>query len=172
LEGLPPKPVIIPPKPRRDAVPVNPDFGQFAVSLSEDLVGGGDLGRLAERARLVFGVGEVQLRDDRLDVEVTAAISAEWFAELLDLEDAFLVSGDVHQTRWAVKVKAGDVDDPYGPRIHVANPKVGPWELRIGVDRRPGGPLPGLVAGASPAYPVAGSAVLVTHVSVTLHRVG
>jgi hypothetical protein len=143
------------------------EFERFAESLTDLRIDGGDLTRLAERARLVPGVGTVRLGDDHLDLEVTAAITAQRFAQLLDLEDAYLVSGDVHQTSWAIEVKLGDIDDPYQPRISVTDPRVGPWQMCIGVDSRPGGPLPGVVAGASPAYPVAGSAVLVTTVSFT-----
>jgi hypothetical protein len=157
-------------EPRRETVPVTAECEQFAASLPDGQVDGGDLVRLAARARLVFGIAQADLRDDRLDVAVTAAVTAEQFARWLLLDEAYLVSGDVHQASWTIQVKAGDVDDPYQTRIHVTCPVAGPWELRIQVDGRPHGPLPGIVAGASPAYPVAGSDVLVTHVTFTPHR--
>ncbi len=149
---------------------MTPVFEQFSASLLDGQVDGGDLVRLAARARLIVGIAKVELRDDRLDVAVTAAVTAEQFARWLLLDDAYLVSGDAHQASWAIQVKAGDVDDPYQTRIHVTSPVVGPWELRIRVGGRPHGPLPGVVAGASPAYPVAGSDVLVTHVTFKPHR--
>jgi len=150
------------PEPGRETVPVTAEFGQFWASLPDDR---GDLQQLATRARLVPGIAPAEIRDDRLDVAVTAAVTAGQFARWLRLDGAYLVSGDAHQASWAIQVKAGDVDDPYQRRIHVSRPVAGPWELRIRVDGRPPGPLPGVVAGASPAYPVAGSDVLVTRVT-------
>ena len=121
--------MIVPPEPSRETVPVTPEFKQFSASLLDGQVDRGDLVRLAARARLVFGIARVELRDDRLDVAVTAAVTAEQFTR----------------------------------------PVVGPWELLIRVDGRPDGPLPRIVAGASPAYPVAGSGVLVTNVTFSPH---
>lgn len=156
----------------QETVPVTPQFEQFVVSLLDGEVDGGDLGRLAERARVVFGVTEVEVRDNRLDVRVVAAVTAEKFTRWLRLDEAYLVSTDVHQVSWAVDVKVGDLDDPYHTRIHVTRPVVGPWELRIQVEGRPLGPLPGVVAGASPAYPIAGSDVLVTNVTFSPRPTG
>jgi hypothetical protein len=159
------RPLIVPSESSRETVPVTPEFVQFFASLLDGQVDRGDLERLAARARLVLGIARVEVRDDRLDVAVTAAVTAEQFARWLLLDEAYLVSSDVHQASWAIHVKVGDVDDPYQTRIHVTRPVVGPWEVRIRVDGRPQGALPGVVAGASPAYPVAGSAVLVTNVT-------
>jgi hypothetical protein len=163
------RPLIVPPEPSRETVPVTPEFEQFSASLLDGQVDRGDLVRLAARARLVFGIARVEIRDDRLDVAVTAAVTAEQFARWLLLDEAYLVSSDAHQASWAIQVKVGDLDDPYQTRIHVTRPVVGPWELLIRVDGRPDGPLPRIVAGASPAYPVAGSGVLVTNVTFSPH---
>ena len=163
------RPLIVPPEPSRETVPVTPQFEQFSASLLDGQVDRGDLVRLAARARLVFGIARVEMRDDRLDVAVTAAVTAEQFARWLLLDEAYLVSSDAHQASWAIQVKVGDLDDPYQARIHVTRPVVGPWELLIRVDGRPDGPLPRIVAGASPAYPVAGSGVLVTNVTFSPH---
>lgn len=163
------RPLIVPPEPSRETVPVTPEFEEFSASLLDGQVDRGDLARLAARARLVFGIARAEIRDNRLDVAVTAAVTAEQFARWLLLDEAYLVSGDAHQASWAIQVKAGDVDDPYQTRIHVTRPVAGPWELRIRVDGRPHGPLPGVVAGASPAYPIAGSDVLVTNVTFSPH---
>jgi hypothetical protein len=157
--------VNFPAEPAREAVPVTPEFRQFAASLLDGQVDDGDLGRLCERARVVPGVTRVEIRDNRLDVEVAAVVTAEQFAQWLLLKEAYVVSSDAHQASWAVQVKVSDVDDLYQTRIHVTRPIVGPWELRIRVEGRPRGPLPGIVAGASPAYPIAGSDVLVTNLS-------
>jgi hypothetical protein len=166
------RPLIVPPEPSRETVPVTPEFEQFSASLLDGQVDRGDLVRLAARARLVFGIARVEIRDDRLDVAVTAAVTAEQFARWLLLDEAYLVSSDAHQASWAIQVKVGDLDDPYQTRIHVTRPVVGPWELLIRVDGRPDGPLPRIVAGASPAYPVAGSGVLVTNVTFSPHPMG
>jgi len=163
------RPLIVPPEPSRETVPVTPQFEQFSASLLDGQVDRGDLVRLAARARLVLGIARVEIRDGRLDVAVTAAVTAEQFARWLLLDEAYLVSSDAHQASWAIQVKVGDLDDPYQARIHVTRPVVGPWELLIRVDGRPDGPLPRIVAGASPAYPVAGSGVLVTNVTFSPH---
>jgi hypothetical protein len=165
------RPLIVPSEPSRETVPVTAEFERFSASLLDGQVDRGDLVRLAARARLVYGIVKVEMRDDRLDVAVTAAVTAEQFARWLLLEEAYLVSGDAHQASWAIYVKVGDLDDPYQTRIAVTRPVVGPWELRIRVEGRPHGPLPAVVAGASPAYPVAGSDVLVTNVTFSPHRV-
>jgi hypothetical protein len=163
--------MMVPPEPSREIIPVTPEFEQFAASLLDGQVDGGDLERLAERARHVLGVTRVEIRDERLEVAVTATVTAEQFARWLRLDEAYIVSGDVHQALWAIQVKAGEVADSHQTRIHVTRPVVGPWELRIRVGGRPQGPLPEVVAGASPAYPIAGSDVLITNVTFSPHPI-
>ncbi|MBK8459176.1 MAG: hypothetical protein IPL43_02285 [Micropruina sp.] len=64
------------------------------------------------------------------------------------------VSGDVHQMRWGIVVGGAELLDPYQQRITVEPFLVGCWQLRPLLTGRPPGPVPGLVAGASPAYDV------------------
>jgi hypothetical protein len=53
--------------------------------------------------------------------------------------------------------------DSYGRhRIDAQPPSYGSWKLRISVEGRPPGPLPGLSWGPSPAYPLAGAGARVT----------
>lgn len=64
------------------------------------------------------------------------------------------VSGDVHQQSWSLMVGGDPIPDSYGPRIAASDLLVGRWRVRARLSARPEGPLPGVVAGASPAYDV------------------
>jgi hypothetical protein len=64
------------------------------------------------------------------------------------------VSTDVHQHTWWLHAGGEDLPDPYGRRIASGHPRWGAYVVRIQLSGRPPGPLPGVVAGASPAYDV------------------
>lgn len=82
------------------------------------------------------------------------------------------VSGDVHQTSWEILVGGPEAPDPYQRRITAEPFLVGCWEVRPYLTGRPPGPLPGLVAGASPAYDVAERGGQVAQIEVTRARFG
>lgn len=65
-----------------------------------------------------------------------------------------------------------EVPDPYQRRITVAPLLVGCWEVRPQLTGRPPGPLPVLVAGASPAYDVSERGGRVAQIEVTRARFG
>jgi len=67
---------------------------------------------------------------------------------------AYAFSPDVHQTLWEVGLWVADLADPYGPRIYTQPPRLGAWRVAARLTGRPPGPLPGVAAGASPAYPL------------------
>jgi hypothetical protein len=67
----------------------------------------------------------------------------------------YALSGDVSQRRWHIQLWVADLADPYGQRIHTRRPEAGPWFVTAWLAGRPAGPLPGVVAGASPAYDLA-----------------
>ena len=69
----------------------------------------------------------------------------------MGLQRAYLVSGDVHQVAFSVRVWTKDLEDPHRKRIATNFPKAGPWLLDAR-GPRPAGDLPGIAAGASPAY--------------------
>jgi len=62
------------------------------------------------------------------------------------------VSGDVHQRSWCIRIAGDALSDPHNRRIAVAPLLVGRWEVDLRLAGRPAGELPGVVAGASPAY--------------------
>lgn len=67
----------------------------------------------------------------------------------------YALSGDVSQRRWHIQLWVAYLADPYGSRIQTRRPKAGPWSLTAWLAGRPAGPLPGVAAGASPAYDLA-----------------
>ena len=64
----------------------------------------------------------------------------------------YAISGDVHQAAWQLQIFVREVADPNNHRIATARPVVGAWSASVTLDGRPKGDLPGIVAGASPAY--------------------
>lgn len=80
------------------------------------------------------------------------------------------VSDDVHQRRWQILVGGAEMPDLYQRPITVDPFLVGCWEVRPYLSGRPAGPLPDLVAGASPAYDVATRAGQVARIEVTRAR--
>jgi len=78
-------------------------------------------------------------------------VSARELAGVMGLQRAYLVSGDVHQVAFSVRVWTKDLEDPHRKRIATNFPKAGPWLLDAR-GPRPAGDLPGIAAGASPAY--------------------
>lgn len=82
-------------------------------------------------------------------------IPASALCEAMGWARPYALSGDVEQRRWHIQLWAGDLADPYAQRIATRRPEVGPWVLTAWLAGRPAGPLPGVVAGASPAYDLA-----------------
>jgi hypothetical protein len=81
-------------------------------------------------------------------------LKATVLADILGWKNVFTVSGVVHQTSWYLALYTQDVPDQHRRRIAVDTPKIGPWRIRAYAEGRPAGPLPGIAAGASPAYPL------------------
>jgi hypothetical protein len=127
-----------------------------------DLVENDDsLARARARAKTTTGIQPTD--GETLGFSFTPPIDAKKLAKLLRIKgELFIVSGDVHQRSWELRVGGGRVPDPHNQRIATDMPTFGSWKLDIGISERPGGPLPKLVAGASPAYPLAGRTALVT----------
>lgn len=78
--------------------------------------------------------------------------TAAWLAESWHLRRPYVVSTTVHQTQWIVALWQEDLKDPYTKRIALTPITFGVWVVRPIVSERPQGKLPGVVAGASPAY--------------------
>ena len=64
------------------------------------------------------------------------------------------VSPDVHQHAWQILVAGEELPDPYARRIAAEPIRAGRWDVMPYLAARPGGELPGVVSGASPAYDV------------------
>ena len=82
-------------------------------------------------------------------------ISVSALCEAMGWARPYALSGDVEQRRWHIQLWAGDLADPYAQRIATRRPEVAPWAVTPWLAGRPAGPLPGVVAGASPAYDLA-----------------
>lgn len=95
-------------------------------------------------------------------------ISASALCEAMGWARPYALSGDVEQRRWHIQLWEADLADPYGQRIHTRRPEVGPWSVTVWLTGRPTGPLPGVVAGASPAYDLATYSASVTVIEARL----
>lgn len=84
-----------------------------------------------------------------------APIPARALCEAMSWARPYALSGDVSQRRWHFQLWVADLADPYGRRIHTRRPELGPWSVTAWLAGRPAGPLPGVAAGASPAYDLA-----------------
>lgn len=84
-----------------------------------------------------------------------APIPAGALCEAMEWARPYALSGDVSQRRWHIQLWVADLADPYGQRIQTRQPQVDPWSVTAWLAGRPAGPLPGVVAGASPAYDLA-----------------
>ena len=82
-------------------------------------------------------------------------IPASALCEAMGWARPYVLSADVEQRRWHVQLWAGNLVDPYAQRIHTRTPEAGLWSVTAWLTGRPTGPLPGVVAGASPAYDLA-----------------
>jgi hypothetical protein len=126
---------------------------------------------LASRVAAVPGVSKAEARPGErpmLTIELARPIDAAHAVALLGWTDAHVISGDVHQTSWHVMVRTQDVEDPHGRRIAGRVPTYGEWELELQATARPEGPLPGVSAGASPAYPLDRYATTIERIFVQL----
>ena len=77
------------------------------------------------------------------------SISARALAEALGWERPLGVSGDVHQRSFSIRLYESQVASD---RVATRTPTAGSWEIRALLTARPAGDLPGIHAGASPAY--------------------
>ena len=82
----------------------------------------------------------------------SSPIPAGTLGEAMGWARPFALSGDVSQRSWHIRLWAADLADPYGPRIHAVLPSLGVWSVTAWLTGRPAGQLPGVAAGASPAY--------------------
>ena len=109
----------------------------------------------AERAaadEAVKAAGELTKQDSRRwRFKPKSPVSARELAGVMGLQRAYLVSGDVHQFTFSLRVWTKDLEDPHRKRIATDFPKAGPWLLDAR-GSRPAGDLPGVASGASPAY--------------------
>jgi hypothetical protein len=95
---------------------------------------------------------------------------ARSLASLWGIGRPVAVSGDVHQQSWWLMVGGDPIPDEYGPRIAASDLRAGRWRLRARLSARPEGPLPGVAAGASPAYDVTERGVVVVELEIVLAR--
>jgi hypothetical protein len=101
-----------------------------------------------------------------LVIELEPPLTGSKLAELAGWKDVYVVSGDVHQRNWYLTLGRGPVPDAHNKRIAVETPAIGPWQVRAHASARPAGPSPGVVAGASPAFPLATYAVSIDRIEI------
>lgn len=82
-------------------------------------------------------------------------LPAEVLCEAMGWARPYALSGDVSQRRWHIQLWVGGLADPHAQRIATRRPEIGSWVITAWLAGRPADPLPGVVAGASPAYDLA-----------------
>jgi hypothetical protein len=110
----------------------------------------------AERPQQTWGADGRLVPADapRITLGVDPPADAHELASVWGIERPVAVSGDVHQQLWWLLVGGDAIPDEHGPRIVASDLTAGRWRLRARLSARPEGPLPGVAAGASPAYDV------------------
>jgi hypothetical protein len=165
--GAPARPVDEPAAddgPQPSKIELGTNLESFVRALPQALGGLHDVSELAPELAAIDGIESHTVgKEGYANTIFIEPMDAERVATLLGLTDPHVVSTVVHQTSWSIVARTGaDWTDDYGHRRIAADaPQYGEWELRISVDGRPPGPLPGLSWGPSPAYPLAGSGVKV-----------
>ena len=162
---------VVPDSTPPSKIELGTNLESFLRALPEALAGLHDVSELAPELAAIEGIQDHTIgKEGYANTISIEPMDAERVAALLGLADPHVVSTVVHQTSWSIVARTGpDWTDDYGHRrIEADAPEYGEWELRISVDGRPPGPLPGLSWGPSPAYPLAGSGVKVT--SITIDR--
>jgi len=141
----------------------------FLTTLLERLAAALTVGELGEVTRLPDGAGVERSFSDgwlRIDSRLVAdplprvRLQLDPPADARELCAAWAiarpvaVSPDVHQHTWQILVAGEELADPYARRIAAEPIRAGRWDVMPYLAARPGGELPGVVSGASPAYDV------------------
>lgn len=162
--------------PRPRPAPVLRDLASVLRALPSELAQITDeeaLGALGQRIARVPGVRSADLnRRGWTRTIMIDPMDAEAVAAMLGMGESFVVSPGVHQSTWMIVMRTGDeIVDSYGHRrVRAGILRAGEWSVRLAVDGRPPGPLPGRFWGPSPAYPLAGSRAKVTSISIDRWR--
>lgn len=147
---------------------VEATLSRFAASLS--MVVTPDALRRESRRLPAAGITvETTQASSRVGVRlVLPPTDAVLVARALGIDRPVAVSGDVHQTAWAVRTASAppQLDEHGHLRVATQAPRIGVWDVRIVLAGRPAGPLPAVMSGASPAYDLTESAAMVTAVEI------
>lgn len=111
--------------------------------------------RSLEPDSLWVGTDRLPSAVPRVVLDVDPPLDARSMCRAWGIVRPVAVSGDVHQSRWQIEVAGEDLPDPFGRRIATRPISAGRWVVRAWLTGRPVGDLPGVTAGASPAYDVA-----------------
>lgn len=156
---------LLDPAPSASAAPSIPaePLDAFLKALHARLDKGG-LDAIPQHAGAIAGASVVR-QGETIELVFQPGVDAVRFAKAVGIKDAlYAISTDVHQKTWSLQRKTGDQG---GKRIGTDTVALGAFALRIGVEARPDGALPGTIAGASPAYPVTRYKVQIARVTIS-----
>lgn len=119
-----------------------------------ELPSGAGIVRRLEHDSLRVGGRVLRSPLPRVVLDLVPSVDARSLADAWALERPVALSGDVHQRTWHVEEAVAELPDPYARRVATEPIRAGRWDLRPELADRPPGPLPSVVAGASPAYDV------------------
>lgn len=121
-----------------------------------------------DRVRDVAGVAAAAVVPRRgFTVELAAPVDATALARRFGWQGPYAVSGDVMQRDFSIRLYTRELADPHGRRIATEAPRFGVYRVDARLLERPHGPLPGVSAGASPAYDLTTYAAQVQRIAFT-----
>lgn len=141
-----------------------PDLDSFLTNLPSTLAAAGS----AEQLRAALGSAPPEVSRGPGDTLHFPARDAHWLTAAWHLDRVYAVASDPHQQSWQLMRYGQDVPDQNGTRIAVVPITFGSWTVRPQLAGRPDGPLPNVVAGASPAYDVATYAAQVVGIDLDM----
>jgi hypothetical protein len=141
-----------------------PDLDAFLTDLPSTLTAAGS----PEQLRAALGAAPPEVAQGPGTTLHFPPREPHWLMTAWHLDRVYAVATDPHQQSWQLMRYGRDVGDPNGPRIALIPITFGAWTVRPQLAGRPVGPLPSLVAGASPAYDVAGHAAQVTGIDLEM----
>lgn len=141
-----------------------PDLDTFLTGLPTALISAGS----PEQLRAALAAAPPEVSQGPGTTLSFPGRDAQWLMTAWHLDRVYAVAADPHQENWQLMSYGQDVPDPNGTRISLVPINFGSWTVRPQLAGRPGGPLPNVVAGASPAYDIATHAAQVVGIDLEM----
>lgn len=127
---------------------------------------GGAIERVVGRDQLSIGGRLLESPIPRVSLRLPRSVDAAELAAAWGIDAPIAVSPGAHQATWRIAGRGPALADPATVRVVAEDVVAGCWVLRAVLEGRPPGPLPQMVAGASPAYPLVAGMCRVVRIDV------